>query len=463
MGKRILVVTTAPARMESLRSRVHARAGSEDAEVRVVAPAAKISRLDWLTNDEDEARAQAAGRRRGRSAGRSFRTRPPPRPRWGTPIRSRRSRTPSASGPPTRGCSSSRRPDEEATWLEQGAGEEAQSRFGVPVGTSSASGAARGFNPERGVSSAGRAPALQAGDHRFDPGTLRLVTSQGFALALRGDRVLHARPSLQMPGRRRTVPLRRVGATALGTLRRALVAGSEGGRPGGGTMQSGLHHAGIRGGIVAALAALVTLIGAGQALAAAPWNGAPISPGLGPTYGETVVRQRGAGIEHREPAGGAARAHPVRGDRVHAPASSRTRRRRRAPEPDDLSVIGQTAGGREPVRRRRERAGDAEQQRDYDRWLAAARDRARRPVGAGAPRVLGRRRKMPIFIEANIHGNEEEGADAMMQVIRDLVDHAVRDEPDRGQDPRPRDPRDDPEHEPGRPVHGNPANDNGST
>ena len=29
--------------------------------------------------------------------------------------------------------------------------------------------------------------------------------------------------------------------------------------------------------------------------------------------------------------------------------------------------------------------------------------------------------KLPIFIEANIHGNEEEGTDAMMQVIRDLV------------------------------------------
>jgi hypothetical protein len=60
VGKRILVVTTAPARMERLRSRVHARAGSEDAEVRVVAPAAEISRLDWLTNDEQEARAEAS-------------------------------------------------------------------------------------------------------------------------------------------------------------------------------------------------------------------------------------------------------------------------------------------------------------------------------------------------------------------------------------------------------------------
>ena len=34
-------------------------------------------------------------------------------------------------------------------------------------------------NPKRGVSSAGRAPALQAGGHRFDPGTLH-QRSQGY-------------------------------------------------------------------------------------------------------------------------------------------------------------------------------------------------------------------------------------------------------------------------------------------
>src|SRR5262245_66203527 len=29
--------------------------------------------------------------------------------------------------------------------------------------------------------------------------------------------------------------------------------------------------------------------------------------------------------------------------------------------------------------------------------------------------------KLPIFVEANIHGGEREGTDAMMQVLRDLV------------------------------------------
>jgi hypothetical protein len=64
VGKRILVVTTAPVPGESLRDRVRAEAGAEDAEVKVVAPAADLSPLDWLANDEDEARGVAAERAR---------------------------------------------------------------------------------------------------------------------------------------------------------------------------------------------------------------------------------------------------------------------------------------------------------------------------------------------------------------------------------------------------------------
>jgi hypothetical protein len=56
VGKRILVVTTAPVQGEGLRERVR------DADVRVVAPAADLSRLDWLASDEDEARDEAADR-----------------------------------------------------------------------------------------------------------------------------------------------------------------------------------------------------------------------------------------------------------------------------------------------------------------------------------------------------------------------------------------------------------------
>ncbi len=56
-GKRLLVLATVPVSDEALREAV---GGAEDAEIRVVAPASDISRLDWLTNAEDDARREAA-------------------------------------------------------------------------------------------------------------------------------------------------------------------------------------------------------------------------------------------------------------------------------------------------------------------------------------------------------------------------------------------------------------------
>ena len=54
MAKRTLVVTTVRADESSLREAV----GDAD-EIRVVAPAADVSFLEWLTNDEDDARREA--------------------------------------------------------------------------------------------------------------------------------------------------------------------------------------------------------------------------------------------------------------------------------------------------------------------------------------------------------------------------------------------------------------------
>ena len=57
--------------------------------------------------------------------------------------------------------------------------------------------------------------------------------------------------------------------------------------------------------IVATLSLSATGIGLAapaNAQAAAPWDGNPISPGLGPTYGE-VVRSGPAGDQHRRTAG----------------------------------------------------------------------------------------------------------------------------------------------------------------
>lgn len=59
MSRRILVVATTSVPEAELRERVRAHAG-EDADLLVVVPASNISKLDWLTNAEDDARADAA-------------------------------------------------------------------------------------------------------------------------------------------------------------------------------------------------------------------------------------------------------------------------------------------------------------------------------------------------------------------------------------------------------------------
>ncbi len=59
-ARRLLVVTTVPDAGDAVRERVLQHAGERDAEVRIVAPAADVSPLRWLANDEDAARAEAA-------------------------------------------------------------------------------------------------------------------------------------------------------------------------------------------------------------------------------------------------------------------------------------------------------------------------------------------------------------------------------------------------------------------
>ena len=53
-GKRVLLVTTTVVDQSELRDEL-----ADADEVRVVAPAAKVSRLAWLTGAEDDARAEA--------------------------------------------------------------------------------------------------------------------------------------------------------------------------------------------------------------------------------------------------------------------------------------------------------------------------------------------------------------------------------------------------------------------
>jgi hypothetical protein len=128
MGRRILVVTTANAPGADIEAIVRTHAGA-DAEVKVVAPASKISWLDRLTNAEDDAREDAADRAEAASE--------------------------AATGDETDGHVGDvdplqaieealrmfgadeviilTAPDEQASWLESGLGERASARFAVPV------------------------------------------------------------------------------------------------------------------------------------------------------------------------------------------------------------------------------------------------------------------------------------------------------------------------------------------
>jgi hypothetical protein len=128
MARRILVVTTAAAPEAEVGALVRAHAG-EDAEVHVLAPASKISRLDRLTNAEDDARADAAVRAETASEA----------------VSGKHVEAHVGDVDPLQAIEDALRvfpadeivvvtaPDEQATWLETGLGEQAQERFSVPV------------------------------------------------------------------------------------------------------------------------------------------------------------------------------------------------------------------------------------------------------------------------------------------------------------------------------------------
>jgi hypothetical protein len=128
MPRRILVVTTAAAPQAEVESVVRAHAG-EDAEVHVVAPASKISRLDRLTNAEDDARTDAAERADAASEA----------------VPGRQSDAHVGDVDPLQAIEDALRmfpadeivlltaPDEKATWLEEGLAKDAKERFSIPV------------------------------------------------------------------------------------------------------------------------------------------------------------------------------------------------------------------------------------------------------------------------------------------------------------------------------------------
>jgi hypothetical protein len=128
VGRRVIVVPTASVSDVLLQTVVWAHAG-QDAEIHVVAPASKISRLDWLTNAEDDARGDASELAE--------------RTADATPTEHVEAHV--GDSDPLQAIEDALRafpadevilitlPDESATWLEAGLGEEAQRRFALPV------------------------------------------------------------------------------------------------------------------------------------------------------------------------------------------------------------------------------------------------------------------------------------------------------------------------------------------
>ncbi|HEY8646581.1 MAG TPA: hypothetical protein VIL77_11940 [Gaiellaceae bacterium] len=128
MPRRLLVVATASVPAAALRASLRAHAG-DDAETLVVAPASGISRLDWLTNAEDDARTDAAERADDLAKV--------------APTDDVESRV--GDSDPLQAIEDALRtfpadelivvtlPDEDAAWLEKGSAETALERFSLPV------------------------------------------------------------------------------------------------------------------------------------------------------------------------------------------------------------------------------------------------------------------------------------------------------------------------------------------
>ena len=128
MSRHILVVATESVSDAELRKQVRAHAG-DDAEFLVVVPASKISKLDWLTNAEDDSRADAAELAEEVADG---------VPGEGVERRVGDADPAQAvedalSDYPAEELIVITREDEGADWLEKGSGTAAQDRFSLPV------------------------------------------------------------------------------------------------------------------------------------------------------------------------------------------------------------------------------------------------------------------------------------------------------------------------------------------
>ena len=153
---------------------------------------------------------------------------------------------------------------------------------------------------------------------------------------------------------------------------------------------------------------------------APPWDGNPISPGLGPTYGEPWCAAPTGAIAEQQDAPLALIPYEAIGctlERFEDEAAAA-----RVPDRLHWSKIGESVEGRDILGVVVNALDTPQQRQAYANWQTLRSQMFTTPAAAQSQLAsFGGNVKVPIFIEANIHGNEEEGTDAMMQVIRDLA------------------------------------------
>ena len=180
---------------------------------------------------------------------------------------------------------------------------------------------------------------------------------------------------------------------------------------------------------IALIAAIAVSSPAGAQLAP-PWDGNPISPGLGPTYGEAWCADAAPGSSIANQQDKPLALLPVEAIACTLDQFNDEAEGAGIPPRMSYSVIGQSVGGRDMYEVVVNALETPAQQRDFDRWLQLREIMLTDPAQAQALLEQWEGQvKLPIFIEANIHGGEEEGTDAIMQVIRDLVTTPYRTNP----------------------------------
>jgi hypothetical protein len=170
--------------------------------------------------------------------------------------------------------------------------------------------------------------------------------------------------------------------------------------------------------VIAVIGSLAVSADRAQALDP-PYDGNPITHGLGPTYGEEwCASPAGENVPQTPPLAlipYAAITCTLEMFEAEAAANG-------VPNRFDWWSLGTNDQGRDIWAVVVNALETPEQQRDYDRWVQYRSLQLTDPHRAQALlEQWGNDVKMPVFIEANIHGGEREGTDAMMQVFRDLT------------------------------------------